>query len=40
MQQSDEQPVQEKKSNDPSNPESQPDLQTVAATSHSGDTLT
>ncbi len=39
MQQSDEQPSQEKRSNDPSNPESQPDLQTVAATSHSGDTL-
>lgn len=39
-QQSDEQPSQEKRSNDPSNPDSQPDLQTVAATSHSGDTLT
>lgn len=40
MQQSDEQASLEKSDRSPSNPESQPDLQTAAATSHSGDTLT
>ena len=40
MQQGDEQPSLAKSSSSPSNPESQPDLETVAATSHSGDTLT
>jgi uncharacterized protein (TIRG00374 family) len=40
MQQGDEQPELAKKSKSSSNPEGQPDLETVAATSHSGDTLT
>lgn len=40
MQQSDEQASLANRSNSPSDPESQPDLQTAAATLHSGDTLT
>ena len=40
MQQSDEQASPEKSSSSPYDPESQPDLQTAAATTHSGDTLT
>lgn len=40
MQQSDEQSSLAQSSGSPSDPESQPDLQTVAATSHSGDSLT
>lgn len=40
MQPSDEQPSPAEKSRGSSNPESRPDLETVAATTHSGDTLT